>query len=491
MTTLSSSAIRKWSEAGLFRQVDLGISVEDANRLAKRCWIEILSGKSASSVLAGLDDLPAVLYALGRFLQDSTEASSREGLSAAAALYKFTSEEHSFAGTDERHVLSAAFAYIAWRCARRIAILPEARTWEAKCEQHVIAPEDVGEYLRLSAKDQARTLASFLTDSATLLVACRQLRREGNRDPIRSLFPAIAMYRWVTTNWERADVEDRSFFAGEAASIVANCLRLGGRFRESGPWFHAATHWFSKTENPVPSLSRVELSFAAALYNHQQPEESRAHLANLSSIFNQYGMQDELHKCQLLEGMVLKELGKRTEAIAILSRLVNGPSVPEDPLVHGLGWTQLGDTIASVGSLEDAAKCIAAAIPLIEQAKVPWAIGDCKAVLGEIVRDQGKLKEAIVLFRSAIEISVACGLDARVAYLRVFLAESLMMSGREKEGAEEILVALPILSREGLAPAATAALQLLQESIRRQKSDPDAVRRLRTELQKMNERANS
>jgi len=202
-------------------------------------------------------------------------------------------------------------------------------------------------------------------------------------------------------------------------------------------------------------------------------------------------MDDELHKCQLLEGMLLKELGRRTEAIATLSVLVHGPSAGRDPLVLGLGWAQLGETLASVGSIEDAAKCIAAAIPLIEQAKVPWAIGDCKAVLGEIVRDQGNLKEAIALFRSAIQINVACGLDARVAYLRVFLAESLMMSGREEEGAEEILIALPILSREGLAPAATAALQLLQESIRRQKSDPDAVRRLRIELKKTNERTNS
>ena len=492
MTTLNSSAMLRWSESQLLRQADLGLAVDVANRQAEKCWIAIRGGKSAPTVLAGLDNLPDVLHAIGRLLQESAEPATRERLCATASLYEFTSDEfRSVPNADEKNVLSAVFAYVAWRYCRRMALWPEARRWEARCEQHVISQDDVCEYLRLSAKDRARTLPQFLIDPATLLVTSRQLRQQANQDPIGTLFLAIEIYRWVTGSREGSDLEGRSFFAGESAWVVANSLRLANRLAESGPWFKASAHWFSKTENPIPLIARVELSVAAALYNHEDMEEARSYLPRLLRIFSQYRMEDELHKCLLLEGMASKDLGLRKEAISSLSRLVHGSSAPVDPLVHGLGLAKLGETLAGDGALDDASRCFTAAIPLIEQAKVPWAIADCKAMLGEVLRDQGKVDEAIALYRSAIHMNLTIGLAGRTAYLRVVLAEALIMSGRAQESTDEILAALPILSREGLAPAATAALHLLQESIRRQKSDPDAVRRLRIELQKMKESANS
>jgi tetratricopeptide (TPR) repeat protein len=492
MTTLSSSGIRRWSEAGLFRHVNLGLSTDDANRQAERCWIEILAGKDVSIVLSKVAEVPDTLHALAQFLLDSTEAASSELLGATAAVYEFASAaQQSFAAKDERDVLSATFAYLAWRCCRRMALWHEARSWESRCERHVIGQDDAVEYLRLPASERGRISSKFLGDRPTLLVACRQLRKQANTDPTKSLQFSVAAYRWIVSGWEDADLEERSFFAGELALATASALRLARRFVESEPWFRASAEWFARTANPAPLLATVELSVAAALHNRLDLDESLARLPQLLWSFSAFGMEEELRKCQVLEGMVLKDMGRMTEAIDRLTNVIRAGPLAESPLVYGLALAHLGEAQASVGALKEASKSFAQAIPLIEEANVPWVIADCKAMLAEALRDQGSLEEAIPLYRSAVQMNMTMELDARAAYLRILLAETLMMSGRQEEAAHEIVEALPVLERESLVPAANAAIALLQESLRRQRTDPERLRRLGVELQKMSEQNRS
>jgi tetratricopeptide (TPR) repeat protein len=437
-------------------------------------------------------DLPDVLHALGRLLQDSTEAASPELLAATGALYEFASDDlQSFAGSDEKHILSAAFAYIAWRCCRRMALCPDARAWESRCEHHVMRQDDAGDYLRLSALERGRMSPRFLGDRATLLAACRQLRKEVNTDPFKSLQFSVAAYRWVINGWQDADLEERTFFAGELALAAASALRLARCLAESELWFLASAQCFARTANSAPSIARLELSVAAMLHNRMDLDGALARLPRLLRTFSELDMEDELRKCQLLEGMVLKDMGRMTDAIRSLTDVVRRGPVSDNPLVCGLALAQLGEAQASVNALQEASKSFAQAIPLIEEANVPWVIADCKAMLAEALRDQGRLEEAIPLYKSAVQVNLTMELDGRAAYLRIVLAEALMMSGREEEGTHEILAALPVLGREGLAPAAAAALQLLHESTRRQTADPETVRKLRLELQKMNDRTNS
>jgi hypothetical protein len=492
MTALSSSAIRRWSEAELFRSVDLGLSIEDANRQAEKCWAEILSGRSASRVLADVADLPDVLHALCRLLQDSTEAASREVLAATAALFEFSSEDmQSLADADEKHVLSAAFAYVAWRSCRRLALWPEARSWESRCEQHVISQDDAGEFLRLRTSDRVRTSPRFLNDRATLLAAYRQLRRKANEDPAEALQFAIAAYRWVASGLETVDDEERSYFAGELALAAASALRLAGRWIECGSWIQLSANWLSRTANPLPSLARVEQAVAASLYNRLEPAESLPRLPRLLQIFEAFRMEEELNKCRFLQSLAFKDLGRVEEAVAGLQTLTRSVSVQNDPLLFGLALAHLGEAQALRGMTTDALRSFSSAVVELGKAKIPWATAECKAMMAGAVRDLGEVEGAIPLYRSAVEVNLAMGLDGRAAYLRVFHAEALLMGGHEAQAADEILEALPILNREALAPAATAALGLLLESLRRQKTDPDALRRLRVELQRMNEQTQS
>jgi tetratricopeptide (TPR) repeat protein len=489
MTTLNSSTIRKWSEAGLFRQVDLGLSTHDANLEAERCWVEFLGGTSVSQILADVENLPDILHALSRLLQDSTDTASGKILGAAVGLFEFVSDDlRLVAGTDEKHYFSSTFAYVAWRSCRRMGLWREARIWESRCEAHVKLQDDVAEYLRLGAKDRARASARFLRDRATLLVACRQLRQQFNQDPDGSFLFALAAYRFVSSGWEVEDTEERAFFAGELALAAGSTLRLAGRYSESGSWFQAAAECFSRTEHSAPLMARIELNVAAALYNRQEMDaDSLSRLPRLCRLFTAFGLKGEANRCKLLEGMFLKDLGRTEDAIATLSSLAREESVLEEPLIHGLALAQLGEAQASVGSREDSLKSFAAAIPLLEEANAPWAIADCNAMLAQALRDQGRVEEAIPLYRKAVDLNLAMRLDGRAAYFRILYAEALLMGGRESAATDEILAALPVLKREELVPASTAAFALLQESLRRQAADPEAVRRLRVELQRMRE----
>ena len=65
------------------------------------------------------------------------------------------------------------------------------------------------------------------------------------------------------------------------------------------------------------------------------------------------------------------------------------------------------------------------------------------------------------------------------AYLRIVLAETLLLAGRPREAEIEILAALPTIEAEQMAQEAFAALKLLRKSLDRSKLDAASLRTLR------------
>jgi hypothetical protein len=78
-------------------------------------------------------------------------------------------------------------------------------------------------------------------------------------------------------------------------------------------------------------------------------------------------------------------------------------------------------------------------------------------------------------------------MDSLAAYVRIVLAETLLASGREGEATLEIIAALPVIEELELVQEGVAAVALLRESLRRQKADPEALKALRVQIQKMRE----
>ena len=85
--------------------------------------------------------------------------------------------------------------------------------------------------------------------------------------------------------------------------------------------------------------------------------------------------------------------------------------------------------------------------------------------------------------RAAIADYEELGLETRVAYVRLFISETLLQLGRPREAEWEILAALPTIEEQKMVPEGFAAVALLKESVRRRKTDPNALRELREHLQ--------
>ena len=61
-----------------------------------------------------------------------------------------------------------------------------------------------------------------------------------------------------------------------------------------------------------------------------------------------------------------------------------------------------------------------------------------------------------------------------------------MRSGSPREAEWELLAALPTINEQQMVPEGFAAVALLQESVRRRKTDPKALAELREYLQATN-----
>jgi predicted Zn-dependent protease len=118
------------------------------------------------------------------------------------------------------------------------------------------------------------------------------------------------------------------------------------------------------------------------------------------------------------------------------------------------------------------------ALPLMKKidnrvglAKLRWCVGD-------ILREQGKVTEAIATYREARAEAEDVGMRGDVAAIHLVLADVLLQTGQEAQAEWEIRAALPIIDEERMVPEGIAALSLLRESLRHRRIDKQALREL-------------
>jgi tetratricopeptide (TPR) repeat protein len=271
------------------------------------------------------------------------------------------------------------------------------------------------------------------------------------------------------------------------AISLGTAMRHLGRYGEAELWADRSAAWFDQTPNAEPWLAKVELLRAIILFDKHMHGEALRRIPALLAGFERLGMSLELQRCRLLHALLLKDVGRREEALNQLTAMQSAPEVHEDPLVHGLTLSNIGEILSSQGQFEAGVPFLSAAVPLLERAATPWAFANLQATIAETLREQFDIAGAIAAYQRAISIYAAEGMDGKAGYLRVLLAQLLGVAGRDSEAIQELLVALPLFEREAITPDALAAVALLRESLRRQKTDPDALRTLRLQIQKMKE----
>ncbi len=340
------------------------------------------------------------------------------------------------------------------------------------------------EYLSTPEEDRSETFTNgSLSNCDVLLALCKSLRESLETAPTSTEREASTLYRWISGR-SGLDVvfDEREYLLGETALIAAKASRLLGKLMEAERWLDRSEAAFRHTVNPAPSLmgvafERLALRFACGRY-----EETLELLPSLRSSFWKLGMELDHAKVQFLEALTLRAMGRSEEHLTLLRNLDQDPVVQGSPSLHGQVLVHIGHHEASSGDFDSASRTFERALPVVMRGNRPVALCELKSAIGDAYRGQGALSRALEAYRAAKNDHQRLGFKAFATQVSLVIAETLLALHRDREAEWEILSVLPTIEEEKMVPEGMAALALLKESVRRRKTDPNALRELREHL---------
>jgi tetratricopeptide (TPR) repeat protein len=339
------------------------------------------------------------------------------------------------------------------------------------------------DYLTKPRTLESADLDTYLREPDVLLAICTRLKEMRDASPSSVCEQATLIHQWIVE--EKGSVgyfDEREYFLGETALIVGSCLRLLGKRDEVDLWLERADSFFRHTLNAGPQLANVAYARLTLHYDMGRYQRVLELLPSLMTSFERFGMPRELSKCRFLEASTLKASGRIIEALARLESLRENVGHTGEPTLQRLVLVTLGEVLAANGRPAEALALYQEALALESTSRQPLAIAHLKAAVGELLREQGSLSAAVESYRAATQDYVSLGMKTMAAYLRVVLSETLLALDRNREAEWEILAALPTIEEEKMVPEGFAATALLGESVRRRRTDSNALRELREHL---------
>jgi tetratricopeptide (TPR) repeat protein len=484
----SVDLIRSWCAYSRDHDLHLGLSNEEAMNWARSAWQG--SRLASAQALTLGSDLPDRLYAVTKLALDDQDAN------ADLPEYWYEQARSACWPTDplgEKTQILTSLAYATWRQLRRSGDFRRAQAWEKAVASLASSQPATSEFLALGAEGMSEQLMlRFLSDPAVLLTVLVKLRSSINNWPSIGLQSALSLERWLSDAKELPySREERSYFQCDARLTVAICLKHAGRYREAHAWLELAHESCRAAKRPECLNATVQFVRWAIAYETRRFDEAAAGAGELATQFEQFGNPTYVARCRYLEGLALKEQGKDDEAIRAFELVALSDHTNVEQWMRGMAHLGLAEICARRSEFEGATSHLGEAWGLIRQRTSVHALAYFHSISAEVQRGHGDLRGAISAYRTAVATYEKAGMEGMAAYVRVILAETLLADGQETASASEIVVALPTIERLSLFQEGIAAVALLRESLRRPTADREAVRRLRIELQRMNEQTQS
>jgi tetratricopeptide (TPR) repeat protein len=323
----------------------------------------------------------------------------------------------------------------------------------------------------------------FLDDPETLLPLLDALRNQWENDPEKVLAESLFLYQFLEGRESKYPMDaflldEREYFLGETARISGNVCRALARREESHRWFDLAEGWFRLTENAAGNLSKVAYHRLALRLEERDFDAVEELLPQLIASFEKLGMTEDALKSRVLQGAILKETDRLTEAAELLREVAAlAESARLDSLLAHI-HVNLAQIYSFLGEAEHAKQQVVVATPLLKKLGFRMALAKLQWGVGYLQRTQGKSAAAIETYRMAQEQFLELGMRADVAAVQLVIADLFLDTGQEKQAEWEIRQALPLIDEYKLVPEGFAAMTLLRESLRRQKIDRQALRNL-------------
>jgi tetratricopeptide (TPR) repeat protein len=298
---------------------------------------------------------------------------------------------------------------------------------------------------------------------------------------------APEIYKWVSARDEKQFFfDERDYFLGESALLAAGSHRLLGKREETERWLDRADANFRHTVAPAAHLARVSYTRLTLRYDTHRHDDLLELIPSVTLTFKKLGMLNDYAKCEFLQAMSLKEIGRVDEAATVFERLALSHQNSIDSGLVGMALVNLGGLRSEQGAFDKATLAYAQAAPLLQQAKRFSALADLKMMLGGTLQKTGQLTAAVEAFRESVNDHLALGMETRAAYIRLATAGALLEAQRPREAEWEIRAALPTIDEQGMAAEAVAAISILRESVQQRKTDPKALLEVREYLQAKN-----
>jgi tetratricopeptide (TPR) repeat protein len=340
------------------------------------------------------------------------------------------------------------------------------------------------EYLRTSAEDRSDALRErVLSNPDVLMAVLGELGRLRDSGPKAVLEETETIYVWLRAASAIGVFDERDYFLGEAAHLAGVASRHLGHREDANRWLDRAESHFRHTLNPGPSLANVGYVRLSLAFESGRYDDLLELIPSIRRTFERLRMSEESAKCLLLEGMTLKKVGRTADALGLLLPIRDWEAASVTSALKGRIVSEIGDLCQLENRVDDAMSAYQEALGILGNTTVSQARADLKMFVGEAYRTRGSFEVALEAFRSAVADYLALGLTSRTAYLRIYVADTLLQLNRNREAEWEILAALPTIEEQKMVPEGFAAVALLKESVRRRKTDPNALRELREHLQ--------
>ena len=303
-------------------------------------------------------------------------------------------------------------------------------------------------------------------------------------DPETVLSETALLYGALTNDTASVGLfDEKDYFIGEAARFGGWACRLLGKYSEAEKWLDRAEAAFRHTVNPGPLLAAVAYARMAVRYETGANDDVLEILPSLIKSFEKLGMKTEHAKSRFLLAVTLKAAGDADRGFQVLSDLQQDLTATEEKGLLGQVLTHMGHYHGQRQSLDEAVSFYKSALPVLKAGGRPIALAELKWSIGETYRAQDNLGASLAAYREAKSDYANLGMGAFAVKISLAIADTLLSLGRAREAEWEILAALPTIEEQKMVPEGFAAVALLKESVRRRKTDPNALRELREHLQ--------